>query len=153
MFPLTITPVQDERDLVRLRNFLLTQPQSYPHYQKWVDEKCVPRIESGIYQNLVAFYEGRAIANSIFRILSSRVDIKNFRLDKDYRGRDLGHFLLTQIIKDNPDKPITTDVTSTNLLALSFFLRNGFQKIGSARLYSPNRWETILVLNQISNHQ
>lgn len=112
---MTITSIQDEKELKLLKGFILEQPQFYPKFKKWVDEKCTPRIESGFYKSLIAISKGFVIGDVIYRYLDkNNLEIKNFRIDKEYSNRDLGHFLLRQIEVENPGYRLITDVTVDN---------------------------------------
>ncbi|MBN2421297.1 GNAT family N-acetyltransferase [Candidatus Woesearchaeota archaeon] len=145
MFPLTITPVQDERDLRKLREFMLTQPQFYPGYRDWVDGKCVPRIASGQYKNLVIFSKDIVVGGSVYRFLDeNNVEIKNFRIDSHYRNRDLGHFAMRQVEQESKGKIINLDVSIDNHSGVEFFIRNGFHIFGKKQLYKPGQDEYLM---------
>ena len=146
MFPLTITDIQDEKELSATRDFLLKQPQFYPKYQDWVDGKCIPRVESGEYSAVVALSDGIVIGNAIHRLLpDGRVEIKNFRIDPKYRNRDLGHFLLTQVRHDIGSSDMVLDVTVDNFSGVEFFLRNGFHIMRKEHLYQPDQAEYVML--------
>jgi hypothetical protein len=145
MFPITITPIQDEKELKLLKGFILEQPQFYPKFKEWVDEKCIPRIESGIYKNLIAISKRSIIGDMIYRYLDeNNIEIKNFRIDEGYSNRDLGHFLFRQLEVENPDCRLITDVTVDNFSGIQFMIRNGFNIISKENLYKPDQYEYIL---------
>lgn len=145
MFPVTITPIQDEKDLAKLREFILHQPMSYPNYQDWVADKCIPRVANGDYKTLVVFHDKIIIGDAVYRFLNENdVEIKNFRIDEFQRHRDLGHFVLRQVEVSNSGKNLVTDVHETNVSALKFFKANGFGEEGKVELYRQGQREVIL---------
>ena len=145
---LQITNIQDEKDLKKLKYFMLKQPQYYPNFRNWVEEKCLPRIESEKYKTIIVISEGKIIGDAIYRKLDKlNTEIKNFRIDKNFRNRDLGHFLLNQIFFENPSTNLITDVTTDNFPAVEFFIRNGFNIVEKKQLYKKGQDELILVRN------
>ncbi len=110
---LHIKRVEDERELSLLREFMLTQPQFYPRFSEWVDGKCIPRIERGMYDNIIVMSDGAVIGDSISREGSDGViEVKNFRIDSEYRWMDVGHFLMRQLKLHS--RMIRTDVSIDN---------------------------------------
>lgn len=141
---LNIKAVEDMKELRKLKSFMLKQPQYYPNFREWVDGKCIPRIESGNYKNIIVLSKGIIVGNAVYRHLGQGVELKNFRIDPEYRRRDLGHFLLRQIEADNPLMPITGDITVDNFQGVQFFIRNGFDIREKLVLYRPGQYEYII---------
>jgi ribosomal protein S18 acetylase RimI-like enzyme len=140
-----IKHVEDGKELRLLRKFLLEQPQFYPDYREWVDGKCIARIEDGEYKNIIVLSEGLVVGDVVYRYLNDhQIEVKNFRIDPEYRRRDLGHFLLKQVEFENPEKTSTLDVTVDNFLGVQFFIRNGFNIIDKETLYKPDQFEYIM---------
>jgi len=140
-----IKSVKDKRELTMLGEFLLGQSQFYPNYGLWVAEKCIPRIESGEYQNIVVLSDGNVIGEVVYRELDdSTTEIKNFRIDSQYRRRALGNLLMSQIEFLNPGKNLRADITVNNFLGVEFFVRNGFHIIGLEDLYVRGQGEYII---------
>jgi ribosomal protein S18 acetylase RimI-like enzyme len=145
MIPLTITSIGDERLLRMAREFMLNQPQFYPSHREWVDGKCVPRIEEGRYRSLAALHRGSVIGVAIYEILpGGKIEIKNFRIDRTYQRRDLGHFLLTQAEVESGCSSVGLDVTVNNFPAVQFFIRNGFEIRNICELYLPGQLEYVM---------
>jgi len=142
---ITFTSVQDEKDLRLLKKFLLKQPQFYPNHKDWIDGKCVPGIENGFYNNIIALVEGIIVGETVYRFLeNNEIEIKNFRIDPDYRNRDIGHFLLKQIEADYKDKKLILDVTTINFSGVEFFIRNGFKIVDAKELYKNGQLEYLM---------
>ena len=140
-----IKQVEDMKELRLLRAFMLQQPQFYPDFREWVDGKCIPRIEENDYKNIIVLSEGIVIGDAIYRPLDkNKIELKNFRIDKEYRRRDLGHFLLKQVEFENKGKIMTLDVTVDNFLGVQFFIRNGFGIKSKEALYRPEQFEYIM---------
>jgi len=146
MLPLTVTKIQDEKELRLAREFLLKQPQFYPDFQEWIDGKCMPRIELGEYKAIVAISDGLVVGDAVYRFLGERkIELKNFRIDPAYRNRDLGHFLLEQVRAETKDADMALDVTVDNFAGVEFFVRNGFHITGKENLYQPNQAEFLML--------
>jgi ribosomal protein S18 acetylase RimI-like enzyme len=145
MFPLSITTVRDEKDLRLLNEFMLKQSQYYPGHREWVDGKCSTRIEKGKYKPIIAISDGRVVGDVVYHVLpNGTAEIKNFRIDEQYRNRDLGHFLLTQAEVESSSSRLALDVTVNNFLGVQFFIRNGFNIVGTDRLYLPTQLEYLM---------
>ena len=147
MYSILFKEIEDEKELKKLKEFMLLNPEFYPEkiYKPWIDEKCVPRIESNIYKTIISFSENKVIGNLVWRYLdNNQIEIKNLRVKKSNRGRDIGHFMLTQMEKDNPKCSIITDVTINNLSMINFLIRNGYEITSKENIYIPNQYECIL---------
>lgn len=149
MFPIIIKSEASKKDLDILRRFMLQQPQYYPNFETWVNKKCIPNIEQKNYNSLIIISNvGTVIGDAIYtKLLDNKIKIKNFRIDPDYRNRDLGHFLLKQIAYQTENAALVLDVTVDNYAGVEFFIRNGFNIIKKERLYLPNQDEYIMVKN------
>ena len=136
--------IEDEKELISFRDFLLKQPQWYPSFKDWVDSKCVPRVERGEYKAIFAYSDG-IIGDAVYRRLTQdTIEIKNFRIDEEYRHRDLGRFLLRQVEYDNPSSNLVLDVTLDNFSGIEFFVRNGFHIISREELYKKGQYELVM---------
>lgn len=145
MQDLLFKSISDEKELSLLENRILPLKQFYPNYEKWWFEKAKPRIENNTYHTIIALSDNKLVGNLIYRDLTDKkVEIKNFRIDKKYRRRDIGHFLLKQLEYFRQNKIICTDVTVDNFLAVQFFIRNGFDIIGKEVLYKKGQFEYLL---------
>jgi len=142
---LTITTIQDETDLKSAKEFMLAQKQFYPNHREWVDGKCSERIESGLYKSIIGISEGKVVGIAVYRCLpNNHSEIKNFRIDNEFKNRDLGHFLLTQAEVESKARKVTLDTTVDNFPAVQFFIRNGFNITGKENLYVPDQDEYLM---------
>jgi ribosomal protein S18 acetylase RimI-like enzyme len=145
MFPLTITPIQDEKDLTKLLNFMLKQPQYYPKHEDWIFGKFKTRAENGRYKAILAISDKEVIgAVSYANIDKENTEIKNFRIDSNYQNRDLGHFLLKQVEHQTNKSNIHLDVSVPNFQGVKFFIHNGFKIQKTEYLYCPTQLEYIM---------
>lgn len=142
MLPLEITSLNDQKELKLLLDFMYKQPQFYPNYNDWLYGKCMHRLESQQYIALLAISDGKVIGNAVYTLHEDHLEIKNFRIDINYRNRALGRFLLTNIPKLSDN--IRLDVSSDNFSGLEFFIRNGFHITDKKPLYIPDRDEFVL---------
>ncbi len=140
-----IRTVDDDFDLSKLRDFMLKQPQFYPEYHDWIDGVCLPGITSGNREAIVVVSDMSVVGDVIHRTNpDGTIEIRNFRIDPDYRNMDLGHFLLTQVKRAARAKPkgrVITDVSVQNFAGVEFFTRNGFHIEGMGELYKPGQLE------------
>jgi ribosomal protein S18 acetylase RimI-like enzyme len=145
MFPLTVTTVQDEKDLANLMRFMEKQPQFYSGYLDWLFGKCKTRIEASTYIPIIAITEGKVIGTAVYHLVNpNNVAIKNFRIDPKYQNRDLGHFLLKQVEAETQRATMTLDVSVANFEGVEFFIHNGFKITGKEHLYSPDQDEYLM---------
>lgn len=136
-----IKTIETNKEIEKLKSFILKQKQFYPNFDEWVLEKCIPRIELSVYKTYLAIDDNKVIGNLIFNI-NKDIEIKNFRIDENYRNRDLGHFLINQLYLLNKD--LKLDVTVDNFKAVQFFIRNGFNIIEKKELYLKNQFEYLM---------
>jgi len=88
---------------------------------------------------------GKIAGDAVYRHLDKdRIEIKNFRIDKNYRRRDLGHFLLSQIEFENSGRNLVLDVTTKNFLGVEFFIRNMFRITAREELYREGQFEYLM---------
>ncbi len=143
-----IREIYSNKDLNLLHNFLLYFPISYPNYNKWVNETCIPEINSGRKNAILAFHEDRLIGDIITQKheeLSNVLEIKNLRIDPRYNGRGLGYFLLKQIEAENKDfGMIYGDIRQELQGTIRFFELIRFKKIMTVSLYN-NKLDTIVM--------
>lgn len=142
MYPLTITNINDQKELKLLLDFMYKQPQFYPKYNDWLYGKCMQRLESEEYKALIAIHRGEVIGDVVYHDNNDELEIKNFRIDYEYRNRALGRFLLQNVSKKGTK--ILLDVSANNFSGLEFFIRNGFHIKDKKPLYIPDRDEFIL---------
>ncbi|MAH45725.1 hypothetical protein CMI37_07835 [Candidatus Pacearchaeota archaeon] len=121
----TVKSVEDGKELGRLKEFMLTQPQFYPDYRDWVDGVCIPGISAGNRQAIIVMSNGAVVGDAVYRGVEGGTEIKNFRIDSDYRNRDLGHFLLRQVERES--KGVWSFLM---LVLLIFLLLNSGQEMG-----------------------
>ena len=89
----------EERDLRPLERFLLSQDLGYPNYNSWITKTCLPELYFGSKKGCTAYANGIVIADVIVqphKELPKTLEIKNMRVDKGFRRRDIAHFLMKQ---------------------------------------------------------
>jgi len=144
MVNIEIKELGDRRELLRLRDFLLSQSLGYPNYSEWVEKVCIPDLESGWKEAYLAFYDGYLIGNAIFQEHKhlGLLEFKNLRVHSGYRGRYLGMFLAKQIEVEN-QKNIICDTREKEVV--EFLKRMGYREIGIESLYDPENLDIILL--------
>jgi hypothetical protein len=132
------------KDINLLRDHLLIQPLHYPEYEKWVLNVCVPDIESGWKNAVLAFYCGKLIGNIIYRShkqLPRTCEFKNMRINSSFRGQDIGHFLIRQseeeAIRSGQFDRIILDIDSGETGIEKFLMFCGYNVFFRTSLYGP----------------
>jgi ribosomal protein S18 acetylase RimI-like enzyme len=135
-------------ELKLLEKFMLNQPQRHPNFKEWVDGKCIPRIDSEEYVPFLLFDKKDLVGDLVYRHLDKEIiELKNFRIDKNYHNQYWGKVLLKQLeIIANKEgfEKIITDVSLNNHLAIDFFIRNGFEIKKIEELYLKGQKEAII---------
>jgi len=134
-----ITDQLTESTIKKLLSFVRTQSQYYPNFNEWVDGKLTQRLMNWDYRSIVAISNNEIVGNAIYSESDNSLQIKNFRIDKEYRNLHLGSLILSQM--KILDKPIFTDITVNNFSAVKFFIKNNFDILSVENLYSGNQLE------------
>lgn len=140
--------VSSVKELNSLRDFLLPLPLEYPEYEKWVIQTCIPEIELGYKQAILAFSNGYLIGDAIHqphKQLPNTTEFKNLRIHPRYRRRDIGHFLLRQVEEESKAKRIILDVDSKQTAIICFLEFCGYRKIAGVNLYSPKSLDYVMI--------
>lgn len=147
---LTIRTISDEKDLKKLRHFLLGQELWYPNYEQWIEEVCIPDINNNWKTAMVAYSNGHVVGDAIFqkhKQLPKTRELKNLRINPEYRRRDLAHFLIRQVEEENKgsfDRIILdTDIRKEGTIKFLTFC--GYKPIMQLPLYSPHNLDMIMV--------
>lgn len=133
---------------------MLEQTQLYPNYKDWVDGKCLPRVESGQATAWIAIADSEVVGDVVYQQLdAARIEIKNLRVDPEYRNRAIGYCLLHQVevggqqgLADTSPHGliIVADVSTANFSGVEFFVRNGFSITGMEDLYAKGQAEYLI---------
>jgi len=121
-------------------SFVLKQKQLYPNFNEWVYDKLKPRLLNGDCKGTVIISDNKVVGNCLYYDYADKIEIKNLRIDKDYRNLYLGKMLLSSISHKN----ITTDISVENFNAVKFFMMNGFEIEYADSLYRANQLEYII---------
>lgn len=145
---LTIRAVSDEKELSGLRTFLLGQALWYPNYERWVEEVCIPDIENNWKTAIVAYSSRHIVGDAIFqkhKQLPRAREIKNIRINPEYRRRDLAHFLIRQVEEESRElfDRIILDTDTKNTGIARFLTFCGYRPIMRLPLYSEHNLDII----------
>ena len=145
---LTIREVSDEKELGGLRNFLLGQALWYSNYERWVEEVCIPDIENNWKTAIVAYSNNYVVGDAIFqkhKQLPRTREIKNLRINPEYRRKDLAHFLIRHVEEENKElfDRIILDTDTKNTGIVRFLIFCGYRPIMQLPLYSDNNLDVI----------
>lgn len=145
---LTIREISDEKDLRKLRYFLLGQALWYPNYERWIEDVCIPDIENNWKTAILGYSNGHVVGDAIFqkhKQLPRTREIKNLRINPEYRRRDLAHFLIRQVEEENKEQfdRIIVDTDARNKTVVRFLNFCGYNPIMQMPLYSENNLDII----------
>jgi len=133
--------VEDEKEINKLKTFLLSQSFDYPLYFDWV-ERAICEIDSGYKRTILAFNENNLVGNLIFqphKTLLKTIEIKNIRVHPDFKRRYFSSFMLRQVEAESMGyNGIIVDTRSDRLEILNLFHLSGYKEIARSSLYEPN---------------
>ncbi len=152
-----IRSIGDEKDLKRLRDFLLGQALSYPRYDSWVEGVCIPELENGHKTGIIAYSDKKVVGDVIYqqhKQLPRTREIKNLRINPEYRRMDLGHFLLRQAEEEGKKsfERIILDTDSRNGGIIKFLLYCGYHTIMQRPLYCSHNLGIVMEKEFNSNN-
>ena len=129
-FDFEIRTVDSTKDIKQLINFLVRQDLGYPRYEEWV-QKVEYEIDIGYKIGIAAFSNGHIIGDLVYqphKELHGVREIKNLRIDPNFKRRDLAHFMLRQAeVEDfNEYESIITDVREDREEAINFLRFCGY---------------------------
>jgi GNAT superfamily N-acetyltransferase len=134
-------------EINELKNFLLSQNLDYPNYPNWV-EKIIKEIYDGKRYAFGLFSEGLR-GDGVIRVTSSgTVELKNFYLAADSRGKCNGKKLLDYIedyCVERGYSQIQVDSDVSDVNTVNFFLRHGFEFQSRADFYGRGKDSYLLV--------
>jgi len=149
-FDFRFKSVEDEKEVRKLKLFLLSQPFNYLDYEDWV-EKAISEIDFGYKKTILAFNENILVGDLIFqphKTLLKTMEIKNIRVHPDFKRRYFSSFMLRQVeIESGGYKGIIVDTRSDRLEVLNLFHNSGYKEIARTSLYEPNIEDVILFKN------
>lgn len=140
--------MQDEKELSLVRQFLMSQGLHYPNYARWVDEVCIPDIQSNWKEAIFAYSNGHIVGDIIYqphKELPRTREFKNMRIHPLYRGRHLASFLLRQAEVDGDDfDRIILDVNTKQKPVIELLLKSGYRAISETPLYRGDEVDVIM---------
>ena len=145
-----VRQVEGYSDLMMLRRFLHEHDLGYVGYHDWIESICIPEIEKGDKNAVIALHDEKIIGNIVWqhhKELPRTVEVKNLRIHPMSRERGLAYFLMKQCeaeIRKEVDIMIAdfpSDQTSTGL----FLLNYGFGVLYQAPIYEDDSLHTVVV--------
>lgn len=145
---LEIRTVGDRSDLRRLARFLLTQALWYPRYARWVNEVCIPEIDLGQKNALIAYERGGMVGDIVWqphKELPRTRELKNLRVDPSFRRRSLAYFLLRQAEAEDKGSfdRVVCDVDKRQASTMKLLQFAGYKPIGEMPIYSSANTDVI----------
>ena len=151
MVHLEFKTLGDQKELHLLGRFVEGQQLWYPNYTTWVHTVCIPELDSGYKSAIICWHHGMIVGNIIFqkhKELPGVMELKNVRVDPNFRGEAIGYFLLRQSEKEAREHRYTMtmadiDVRQKDMVAL--LRMAGYQTLGKEHLYSDDALDVIMV--------
>jgi [ribosomal protein S18]-alanine N-acetyltransferase len=100
-------------------------------------------------EEVIGFIMARLIMNKNSISPENEIEIYNLAVDKSFRQRKIGSRLLTKVIEsatENNIAKIHLEVRKSNLIALDFYRKNGFEMIGERRNFYRNPTEDAVLM-------
>lgn len=143
--------ISDEKELSRLRDFLLSQNLGYPNYGDWVD-RCIKEIDMGDKDSILAFSQDVLVGDLIFqshKALPRTLELKNLRIHPMMIRRDFGHFMLKQVEVEarNSGKYdlIMGDIRKEQESIRRLCVFSGYKELQTISLYDSNHLDVVVV--------
>jgi len=150
MVDFEIRDLGDQRDLRLLLDFMENKPLHYPDYMGWLNGPCKTDLDSGYKRAYVAWSGGRVVGDVVaqpHKELQRTLELKNVRIDEDFRRRALAFFLIKQPEADarGQFEQILCDSDSTQKDIHHLLTFAGFRLLGKEYLYSSSRLDYVFV--------
>ncbi len=154
MFDFTFKTLSSNRDLKKLVDFLMVQDlgdSRYPNYEDWV-QRCEYELDIGYKTAVLAFSYGKLAGDLIYQPhneMPSVRELKNLRVDPNYRERNFARFMLRQAeVEDSRSFDlILCDVRASQRPLIYLLTSLGYRTIQTVSLYEPNTLDVVMVKN------
>lgn len=147
--------LEDINEINSVYNFIKTRELNYPSYSDWII-KCYDQLLIK-EKKVIAYYIYNKVIGSIifqkYKLDNSLIEIKNFRIDENFRMRKIGSILekkLEEYCIENSFKGIIVDTRQDNKSMNQFLQKNNYQIISLDNLYDDKY--DIIYLKNINNN-
>ena len=115
------------------------------------DPWTIEQIQSHLnhYSVLIAKEENLLIAYVLYIKSFDEIEILRIAVSPKKRKSNIGTELIQNLIQINSVKKIFLEVNEENLVAIQFYEKNSFQKIGIRKKYYPNNKDAIQYLKEV----
>ncbi len=138
--------ISDRDEVQRIYNFIKAHPLDYPNYADWT-EKCRRQLELEEKGAIYETYDTKVIGCIVYqqhREDRHCIEIKNFRVDPNYRKKGVGtrlEFRICSIARASHLHKVYVDVSPINHDMVTFLLKKGYILEAKEPLYICNRIE------------
>ena len=139
----------DEKDIMKVAEFLGRQPWGYPHYMDWV-QRTREELLSGWKRSILALSDGISVGNLVFQphkdFPAYFLELKNMRVHPKLQGRYFGVFMLRQAEVEGRRnyQGAICDTHSANLPVINLLNFMGYRELFRAPIYRGDSEEVIL---------
>lgn len=116
--------------------------------EKWSRKSIEQEIDNTLARTLVLLDKEEVIGFVNVRHILSEGDITNIAVSNQYRGKKLGLFLMDNLInlaKQEGIERYMLEVRKSNIVAINFYEKIGFVKVGERKDYYNNPLEDALL--------
>lgn len=142
--------IGDVRDIKDAMGFLRLRNEGYKGYDRWT-QKCKAEMEDGTKQAIVVRSYGVVVGDLVYqhhKELVGVLEIKNFRIHKDFRRSWMATFMLKQlekIAKEGGYSAIMVDARKSRKDIVGLFTSAGYEIAASVCIYDTNNEDVAMV--------
>ena len=133
-------------DIDLLNNCLETDFDNF-----WTIQNLKSEIENPNSKCFVAKYENKIVGFASIWFSCDDVHLMNIVTHKNFRNRGIAKKLLEHIISKVNEKPLTLEVRSSNIAAITLYEKFGFEKVGIRKNYYThnNKTEDAIIMTRM----
>jgi predicted transcriptional regulator/ribosomal protein S18 acetylase RimI-like enzyme len=136
-----------QKEIKDLKELLLYQKLGYPNYENWVEDTIKDVIDSK--KKAFGLFEKELVGDGVIRITASdTVELKNFYIHPDFRGKGNGPKLLKCIedyCSEHSYSQIQVDAYIDETSTVGFFIKHGFEFQARGDFYGTGNESYLLV--------
>jgi ribosomal-protein-alanine N-acetyltransferase len=125
---------------------ILEFEKSFTNNEKYNKKQLNDVLTSKTYFNIGYFIRGELIGYLIANVTDVSVDLFKIFVKDDYREKGIGKKLINYLINHHRNKPIYVEVLHTNSVAITMYLKLGFNKINERKNYYGNGKNAIILV-------
>lgn len=151
MFSFTFKTLDSIMDIKTLVDFISKQDNNYPNYQEWV-QRTEYELYIGYKKAILALSYGQLVGDLIYQShkeLPRVRELKNLRVNPNYRVRNFARFMLKQAEVEDPGSfdLILCDARVSQKSLIHMLTSLDYKTMQTVSLYDQNTLDIIMVKN------